>query len=330
MSYKRITGIIIMFFAIVSTSYSQAITVSATLDSSIMKIGEQRKIALEVKQPHSAVVYFPTINGNDTLAQGIEILKITPQDTLKSNDGLTIKQEYFITSFDTGHYELPPFVFKSKTQSYSTEQLYLDVITYDEDLTNAQLTGMAENYDPPFNWVRFLLYLSIVLGIIGLGVLIYYIYKVVQEMKNNQIEEEIIVDNRLPHEIALEELEKIKSDKLWQKGEVKVYYTELADTLRDYFTKRFNIPAMEMTSSEIIRALKYEHDAVDAIERVREIFDISDMVKFAKMEPSQDDNEMSIVNAFFIVNKTKKEEVVLPEEGQPEETSNTEIQKQKQ
>lgn len=314
----------------VTTSYSQAITVSAALDSSIMKIGEQRKITLEVKQPHSAVVYFPTINGNDTLAQGIEILKITPPDTLKSNNALTIKQEYFITSFDTGRYELPPFVFKSKTQSYTTEQLYLDVITYDEDLTNAQLTGMAENYDPPFNWVRFLLYLSIVLGILGLGALIYYIYKVVQEMKNNQIEEEIVVDNRLPHEIALEELEKIKSDKLWQKGEVKVYYTVLTDTLRDYFTRRFNIPAMEMTSSEIIRSLKYEHDAVDAIERVREIFDISDMVKFAKMEPSQEDNEISIVNAFFIVNKTKKEEVALPEVEQPEETGNTKIEKQKQ
>lgn len=314
----------------VTTSYSQAITVSAALDSSIMKIGEQRKIALEVKQPHSAVVYFPTINGNDTLAQGIEILKITPPDTLKSNNGLTIKQEYFITSFDTGRYELPPFVFKSKTQSYTTERLYLDVITYDEDLTNAQLTGMAENYDPPFNWVRFWLYLSIVLGILGLGALIYYIYKVVQEMKNNQIEEEIVVDNRLPHEIALEELEKIKSDKLWQKGEVKVYYTVLTDTLRDYFTRRFNIPAMEMTSSEIIRSLKYEHDAVDAIERVREIFDISDMVKFAKMEPSQEDNEISIVNAFFIVNKTKKEEVALPEVEQPEETGNTKIEKQKQ
>lgn len=314
----------------VTTSYSQAITVSAALDSSIMKIGEQRKIALEVKQPNSAVVYFPTINGNDTLAQGIEILKITPPDTLKSNNGLTIKQEYFITSFDTGRYVLPPFVFKSKTQSYTTEQLYLDVITYDEDLTNAQLTGMAENYNPPFNWVRFLLYLSIVLGILGLGALIYYIYKVVQEMKNNQIEEEIVVDNRLPHEIALEELEKIKSDKLWQKGEVKVYYTVLTDTLRDYFTRRFNIPAMEMTSSEIIRSLKYEHDAVDAIERVREIFDISDMVKFAKMEPSQEDNEISIVNAFFIVNKTKKEEVALPEVEQPEETGNTKIEKQKQ
>lgn len=314
----------------VTTSYSQAITVSAALDSSMMKIGEQRKIALEVKQPHSAVVYFPTINGNDTLAQGIEILKITPPDTLKSNNALTIKQEYFITSFDTGRYVLPPFVFKSKTQSYTTEQLFLDVITYDEDLTNAQLTGMAENYDPPFNWVRFLLYLSIVLGILGLGALIYYIYKVVQEMKNNQIEEEIVVDNRLPHEIALEELEKIKSDKLWQKGEVKVYYTVLTDTLRDYFTRRFNIPAMEMTSSEIIRSLKYEHDAVDAIERVREIFDISDMVKFAKMEPSQEDNEISIVNAFFIVNKTKKEEVALPEVEQPEETGNTKIEKQKQ
>lgn len=328
MSYKRIIGIIIMFFAMVTASYSQAITVSATLDSSIMKIGEQRIIALEVQQPHSAVVYFPSISGNDTLAQGIEILKRTPQDTIKSNNGLTIKQEYFITSFDTGRYVLPPFVFKSKTQSYTTEQLYLDVITYDEDLTNAQLTGMAENYDPPFNWVRFLLYLSIVLGVIGLGALIYYIYKVVQDMKNNQVEEEEIVDNRLPHEIALEELGKIKSDKLWQTGEVKVYYTVLTDTLRNYFTRRFNIPAMEMTSSEIIRSLKYEQDAIDVIERVREIFDISDMVKFAKMEPSQEDNEMSIVNAFFIVNKTKKEEIVVPEEVQSEETINTETQKQ--
>lgn len=326
MSYKKIIGIIITFISFTLTGYSQAISVSASLDSSIMKIGEQRKIALEVTQPHSAIVYFPTISGNDTLAQGIEIVRVSPQDTIKTNNKLTIKQEYIITSFDTGRYELPPFVFKSKTQTYESGTLFLDVITYDEDLTNAQLTGMAYNYDPPFNWMRFFLYLSIVLIIIGLAALIYYIYKVVQEMKNNQVEEEIIVDNRLPHEIALEELEKIKADKLWQKGEVKVYYTILTDTLREYFSKRFNMPAMEMTSSEILRSLKYEQEAHDVLEKIRQIFDISDMVKFAKMEPSQEDNEISIVNAFFIVNKTKKEEIEVLEEVKNEEVNNSEKQ----
>jgi predicted 3-demethylubiquinone-9 3-methyltransferase (glyoxalase superfamily) len=99
----------------------------------------------------------------------------------------------------------------------------------------------------------------------------------------------------------------------------------LTDTLRDYFTRRFNIPAMEMTSSEILRALKYDKDAHEVLERIRQIFDVSDMVKFAKMEPMQDDNEMSIVNAFFIVNKTKIEVIETDEENSETETNNGEI-----
>ena len=325
MSYRKVLGIIVALFSLSTAAYSQAIVVSATLDSSVMKIGEQRRITLEVKQPQSAVVYFPTISGNDTLAKGIEIVKITPQDTLKEKGGFTIKQEYIITSFDTGRYELPPFVFKSKIENFETRTLYLDVITYDEDLTNAQLTDLTDNYEPPFNWVRFWLYFAIVLGVLGTFALAYYIYKVVQEIKENNIVEEEVVDNRLPHEIALEELEKIKSEKLWQKGDAKRYYTELTDTLRDYFTRRFNIPAMEMTSSEILRALKYDKDAHEVLERIRQIFDVSDMVKFAKMEPMQDDNEMSIVNAFFIVNKTKIEVIETDEENSETETNNGEI-----
>ena len=75
MSYRKVLGIIVALFSLSTAAYSQAIVVSATLDSSVMKIGEQRRITLEVKQPQSAVVYFPTISGNDTLAKGIEIVK---------------------------------------------------------------------------------------------------------------------------------------------------------------------------------------------------------------------------------------------------------------
>ena len=39
---------------------------------------------------------------------------------------------------------------------------------------------------------------------------------------------------------ALKEIERIKSEKVWQKGEPKTYYTELTDTLRTYIKDRFD------------------------------------------------------------------------------------------
>ncbi len=47
-------------------------------------------------------------------------------------------------------------------------------------------------------------------------------------------------------------IEIFSSEKVWQKGRSKEYYTELTDTLRTYIQDRFGFNAMEMTSSEII------------------------------------------------------------------------------
>ena len=58
-----------------------------------------------------------------------------------------------------------------------------------------------------------------------------------------------------PHQLAMKEIERIKTEKIWQKGQSKEYYTELTDALRTYIKNRFGFNALEMTSSEIIDKL---------------------------------------------------------------------------
>ena len=70
---------------------------------------------------------------------------------------------------------------------------------------------------------------------------------------NKPIIRKVKVEPKLPpHQLAMQEIERIKNEKVWQKGEPKEYYTELTDALRTYIKDRFGFNALEMTSTEII------------------------------------------------------------------------------
>ena len=85
----------------------------------------------------------------------------------------------------------------------------------------------------------------------------------------------------------MKEIERIKNEKVWQKGQPKTYYTELTDTLRTYIKDRFGFNALEMTSSEIIDKLLEMNDK-EAISDLKELFQTADLVKFAKHESANE------------------------------------------
>ena len=295
---------------------AQSIVVSAEIDSSEMLIGQQRRIHLEAVHPQSVSVHFPVVSQTDTLVPGVEILRISALDTtVESGARIKVTQEYLVTSFDTGRFVIPPFKFSTQTREFETDKVLLNVSTIEADFDKAQITDIQENYDPDFNWKRFFLYFSVLLILGGLGYIGYYVYQYIQKKKLQEAGAIVEVDNRLPHEIALQELDEIKEQKVWKQGMTKQYYTGITDTLREYFVKRFHISAMEMTSAEIMDNLKYNNDAAPILDRMRQIFSTSDMVKFAKQEPTQEENEISIMNAYYIVNQT----TVIPVEEEKEE-----------
>jgi heterodisulfide reductase subunit C len=132
----------------------------------------------------------------------------------------------------------------------------------------------------------------------------------------------------------MKRLHEIREEKIWQRGLDKLYYTQLTDVLREYLSQRFTIQAMEMTSNEILTALRSKGDALPVIEKLKQIFSVSDMVKFAKRQPTIEENESSLVNAFFSVQETIVQPLVpLIEEIEKEkeetlENVRTEIEKE--
>jgi hypothetical protein len=81
--------------------------------------------------------------------------------------------------------------------------------------------------------------------------------------------------------------------------------------------ERFGFNAMEMTSDEIIAQLNQQPDK-EWIGELRELFQMSDLVKFAKYKPLINENDMNLINAIDFINKTKVEEA-MPTEPQVQE-----------
>jgi hypothetical protein len=118
-------------------------------------------------------------------------------------------------------------------------------------------------------------------------------------------EEEVYV---APHVKALEKLETLRKEELWQKGEIKEYQSRLTNIIREYIDGRYKIPAQEMSTEEITYGLKSNRAFDNRYEtQLIEILTMADLIKFAKAKPPADIHDRFMNTAVDFVNKTKSE-----------------------
>jgi hypothetical protein len=91
--------------------------------------------------------------------------------------------------------------------------------------------------------------------------------------------------------------------------------------IREYLEKGYDINAMELTTDEIVALVKKNKDLDEIRVVLKEMLELSDLVKFAKFVPLENENESVVLNAFMIVEKTKKEEVLEENNENQEKTS---------
>ena len=284
------------------------VTVSASIDSLQLLIGEQAHVRVEVSCPADGQLVMPTYP-NNTLMEGIEILGKVETDTqyLNKRNHMVVTQAYTVTSFDTAFYFIPPFEVLVDSISYTSNPLALKVMTFDIDTTNVEaIYPIKDIVKRPITFVEVLPMSAALILLVVAGLLIPYLLGRYRD--NKPILRRVTIAPKLPpHQVALQEMERIKSEKSWQREDVKQYYTELTDALRRYMEERFGFNAMEMTSDEIIAQLA-EQPNKEWIGELRELFSMSDLVKFAKYQPLINENDMNLINAIDFVNKTKVEE----------------------
>jgi len=307
---------------------AQQVKVKASIDSTHILIGDQLKLILEIEKPRDMDIQFPVVP--DTFSSHIEVVKRLPIDTFKLDDKDRIKlsQSILISSFDSGSHVIPSFFFQLKhnqlIDSIATQAMMFQVLTMKIDTTKGPV-DIKTPYGAPLTLKEVTPY---ILGIILIGAIIFFIFYYMRwKKKNVPLFTKPEKPKEAAHIIALRELDHIKAQKLWQQEKIKQYYSEVADTVRNYIQNRFDIPAMEQTSAETIGVFKQNMELVDgnSLNQIQHILSLADLVKFAKYSPLPDDNNLTLMNAYFFVNQTRKEEVKATEKPSIEPQGQEEV-----
>ena len=299
------------------------------------KIGAEFKLTLKTEVDTLSKVKFPEVRNFGAL----EVIKSYKIDTVKNGARYQLIKKYGLTQFDSGKYLVPriPVLINGKSvfsDSIKVEVNDVKVDTLKQKMFDIKDIAQAESFLGTW-WI----YLLILLSILVAG---YFIYQFIKKRQNQPKVEAIIFKS--PIEKATTLLQQLETRELWQKGEIKHYYSELTDIARNYIEEEIHIPAMESTTSELIdglrkaakqKKLKLSNETVENLEKV---LMQADLVKFAKVKPLDfeiEEDKKRISNSIVIIHKSipqvveNDDELALWNEQQKELARLQKLKKQK-
>jgi len=306
---NKILYIIIFLFGSLGLS-AQSVDVNASIDTNFLLIGEQTQIELKVQyrlDGETVSVNFPALT--DTISEFIEILAMSAVDTVypDKNDLSLVEQvqKITVTSFDSGSYEIPYFEFQINDGLFQTGPLRIEVRPMVVDTAEA-IFDIKGPIEEPFSFVDWVknnwMWIALVLVLLIGGILLIRFLK---NRPEKVIEEEIkpIIP---PHVTALEKLEKLREDKLWQTGKVKLFHSTISEIIREYLEQRYGVMALENTTDEIMQSIRYHGLLANQTTKLNQLLVLSDLVKFAKEQPLANENDMSLLHAIEFIKSTKQ------------------------
>ncbi|WP_235297277.1 hypothetical protein [Portibacter marinus] len=224
------------------------------------------------------------------------------------HDGIkTYKNRIRMAFFDVGIYVFDGFNFTYQNRDYKTNRVLMKVTFKDYNLTVVDSTGLApiKNIErEPLKIQDFIPYLLMVLVP---ALLLYFGYQYWKKRKNGEEAPKIEPIVYIPPDVkALTSLKALRQQELWQKGEIKQYQSELSHIIREYLEGRYDIHALESTTSDIIRSIKDRSFTETDQVKLRRILQISDLVKFAKAKPEVNIHEEFMYDAIEFVQRTRR------------------------
>jgi hypothetical protein len=281
-------------------SAGQHVTAEARVDSTDYLVGDW--ITVHVKLFNTAGITLHPLVG-DTLG-GFTVIS---KDPLEQQNGES-STRYIVSKYDSGTAVLPPirFLFSvpgdTAMQSVATNPLTVTIHTVPVD-TSAGIKDLKPPLSIPYTLAEVLLYVGIVILAAVLAVLAYRYWKQRQRRKSG--EPAPVPPARPAHVIALEQLGLLREKKLWQKGLVKEYYSEVTEIIRLYIENRYHVRALEQTTDEILAGIQMFSLPVGIVDNLSRILRRADLVKFAKFMPGIPEHEEMMTIAYDLVDRTK-------------------------
>jgi hypothetical protein len=115
---------------------------------------------------------------------------------------------------------------------------------------------------------------------------------------------------RLAHQIAYDKLHQIVEDNLLRQEKFREYFIRVSETVREYLGNRYGFFAMDLTSRELVDELRDRPTPGLEISGLKALLQNADLVKFAKLQPTDEMSSGAIDGAYSLVNATRR----IPEE----------------
>lgn len=304
---KKFTAI--SFFCLLATiNLIGQVSATADIDRDSIAIGEQLTLDITLEKPEGQAVEWPRLLGN---VGDFEIVKFTPISSETSNGITKETQSIQLTSFEEGYFALPglPFVYdeNNRRQQVQTKGAMIAVGTVAVDTSQAFMPIKAvESVKVPFTdyfWYYLNKYKWLIIAFVLLLALFVWAMNRFFGKKTEEIE---IIKEIIPSDkIALSKLDALERQKLWQKGQTKRYYVELTEILREYVENRFDIPALESTTEEIMEGLDKSPVNSALSQKLQVLLNEADLVKFAKAVPEEQTHKQRMKDAQVFVQHTK-------------------------
>ena len=318
---KRLFAIALLLAGAAARAQSDVPQVTAHIQPDSVMIGDRFDLMVDVEKDLVQVVQFPEFE--DKPGSPIELHKEHPVDTLE-RDGrhLKLRKRYTLAAFEEGKWNLgrPAVLYADKNivdTLWARDSVYLEVATFQIDSTSQSIYDLKAQKNLPFRfrevsgyvkWGVFFLLMLLAAG---------YALKRYLASRGKGFGDLFKPAPPLPpHVAAIQALEALHNQKLWQNNRHKQYYSGLTDILRTYIAARWGFGAMEMTSDEIIETMRPEELPDKARMDLTAILRDADLVKFAKATPDAEQNEADYLKAYYFVEETKVAEAEEETEGQ--------------
>lgn len=306
---KRYVLFLMACFAFASGLMAQQVEVEGKVADTKVQVGKPFTLDLSLKVPYGWFVEWNDF-AQDTLSEQIDILKRgNVERTADADSNVIVKQQLTLMTFDTGQIVLPSVGLKyaksfddpMRLEAFTDPvRLYATTMAVDTTLAYKPIVeplAAPITMKEVFPWI-----LAVLLAILlGLGIWLF-----LKRRKTRVDEDGNVIKGPVipPYDKAVDELKRLREEKMWQSGKVKEYFSSLTDIAREYIEGQFGLNAVEMTTDDILDEIKPLHFPKETYNKLKDTMEVADLVKFAKYSASTLESDTALGNMTDFVNES--------------------------
>lgn len=258
------------------------------VDTTLINVGDPVAVRLRVDHAEGWTVQWPDsldISPFEVLRQEVAAPASAP-----SGEGMRSAAALIVTSFELGELEIPPIEVAVVAPDGTVHTLLTDPFRIGVESVGLDESGDIRDIKGPLSLARN--WWALVPWVLLAAALAAGAYQLRRRVRSRPATEapRPAPPPRPFHVVAIEALDELEASSLLERGQVKAYHIRISEIIRAYIEGQLEVPALEMTTREVVRGLRRASLGGAITESLRRFLDRCDLVKFAKLRPGADES----------------------------------------